>query len=169
MLLPFDSLIFIVVYYYTWQFRTAGLFFKDAAGMWADDFYKPYVAAIINIILNIALVKTIGINGVFISTIFCMVIIYFPWETFVLFKNLFERSAKKYVIEQILFSIETVVIVFVTYSLCSLISAKGIIELVIKAVACVIIPNVLFVSLNFKRAEFKYLINKIKTSVIWRR
>lgn len=37
--------------------------------MWQADFWKPYVSAIFNIIVNIVLVHIIGINGVFISTI----------------------------------------------------------------------------------------------------
>lgn len=163
MLLSFDSLILIVVYYYTWQFRTTGLFFKDAAGMWKDDFYKPYVAAIVNIILNIVLVKSIGINGVFISTIFCMLFIYFPWETYVLFRNLFKRPMKNYIRQQFVYIIETIIIVISTYCTCELITAQGFWELLFKAVVCVLLPNIMFAGFNCKTKGFKYCISKGKT------
>ncbi len=162
MLLPIGTLIWIVVYYYTWQFRVTGLFFKDASGMWKEDVLKPYVAVVADIILNIILIKAIGLNGVFISTVFCMIVIYFPWETNVLFKKLFKTSAKEYVLKHITFALEAIGIVVLTYNACTRIQLTEISGLFCKSIICIFLPNILFVLLNHKSEEFKFLLNKIK-------
>lgn len=163
MLLSNSSLLCIVIYFYTWQFRTTGLFFKDAAGMWKDDFCKPYVAAIINLIANILLVKVIGINGVFISTIICMVGINFPWETYVLFKKLFKTSPISYIVKQVLYSILTLIACIVSYYLCDAITKSNynIISLLTRLVICLIVPNCLFLLFFHRTKEFEFVKQKI--------
>lgn len=162
MLLSNSSLYFIVLYYYTWQFRCTGLYFKDAAGMWKADFWKPYVAAVVNILGNIILVKTIGINGVFISTIICMIFIYFPWETKVVFEKLLKRSCKEYLICQIIYSIEALFICIVTYLICESVSFTGDFEIVVRGVICITLPNALFLIFNSKNVGFKYVNDKFR-------
>ena len=47
------SVILFAVYYYVWQIRIVGLAFKDASGLWNEDFWKPYIGLIFNIFVNI--------------------------------------------------------------------------------------------------------------------
>lgn len=163
MLLPTSSLICMVIYYYTWQFRTTGLYFKDAAGMWQADFWKPYVSALFNIIVNITLVILIGINGVFISTIICMVGINFPWETAVLFRDLFKMSPLKYLGQELKNLGKTLIMCAAAYGLCMLLPWKqGIISLIMRFLICLTIPNIIFVLLSFRMREFSYFIGKVK-------
>jgi len=165
MLLSFHSLIYIIIYYYSWQMRCTGLYFKDAAGMWREDFWKPYIAAAFNLIMNLLLVKRIGVNGVFISTIISMVFINFPWETRVLFKSLFLRSAKRYIINQLLNIIKTLVVCFFTYYLCLMISVDNLLDLLIRFILCIFVPNLIFVLLSIKTIEFKNIINMVRSKI----
>lgn len=160
MLLPAASVIYIVVYYYTWQFRTAELFFKDAAGMWQEDFWKPYVAALINLCANIILVNIIGINGVFISTIACMVGVYFPWETIVIFKKLFQRSPKQYLKDQMLYFIRAIMMCGMTFGICEILPVNGMLELIIRFLICVFVPNIFWIMTSINSPELKYLLDK---------
>ena len=66
--------------------------YKDAAGMWWADKWRPLVGCIVNLILNIILVKTIGVGGVMLSTIISYLFVELPWETHVLFKILKLRT-----------------------------------------------------------------------------
>ncbi|MBR5658495.1 MAG: polysaccharide biosynthesis protein [Lachnospiraceae bacterium] len=163
MLLPASSVVCIVIYYYTWQFRTTGLYFKDAAGMWQADFWKPYVSAVFNLVVNIILVLIIGINGVFISTIVCMALINFPWETIVLFRNLFKRSPKKYIIQEFINLIISIVMCGVTYLICAYLPMQhGLGCLAVRFLLCLTVPNIIFVIAFFRKKEFHYVIAKIK-------
>lgn len=163
MLLSTSSLICMVIYYYSWQFRTTGLYFKDAAGMWQADFWKPYVSALFNIIVNISLVLLIGINGVFISTIVCMIGINFPWETHVLFRDLFKRSPAKYVGQELINLGKAMIMCASTYGLCMLLPWQhGIVCLALRFALCLVVPNLIFLLFSFRMKEFSYAMGKIK-------
>lgn len=152
--------ILFVCYFYFWLFNKIGNTYKNAAGMWKEDFWKPYVSSIVNLVLNIVLVQIIGIEGVLISTIFASVVIETPWETWVLYKILFKRSAKEYVCKLVLYLIVTILAGIITYLLCSFINLQPVIEIVAKVLICTIIPNIVFLVCYFKSNEFKRLTNK---------
>ena len=163
MLLSTSSLICMVIYYYSWQFRTTGLYFKDAAGMWQADFWKPYVSAFFNIVMNIVLVQIIGINGVFISTIVCMFGINFFWETIVLFRILFMRSPTKYICKELLNLLKTIVMCTVTYFMCLALPMQyGFSCIIFRILICIIFPNIIFIMSSFKTREFSFAVGKVK-------
>ena len=146
----------MALYFYSWQFRIIGLAYKDAAGMWRADFWKPYIGALINIFLNLILVVTIGLNGVLLATIIDLAGVYFPWETHVLFRDLFCCSSKQYYKKHLLYFFVNLCIGIITYLLCSVVLAQGVIGLVIKAVICLIVPNMIICFLFRNTDEFRY-------------
>lgn len=149
-----NVVILFVIYFYSWLFRKIGLTYKDAAGMWEEDFWKPYVGIIVNVVANIMLCKIIGVSGALLSTIIIMLFIYFPWETRVLFKNLFKKSSKEYYLKMFGYALCTFITGVVTFELCRVVNRIGIAELIIKAIICTLIPNVLFVLFYFRKEEF---------------
>lgn len=162
MMFEFPIVILFVVYFYSWLFSKIGNTYENAAGMWQLDFYKPYVSAILNLVLNIVLVKIIGIAGVLISTIISSVIVEATWETFILYKYLFKRSPKDYIIKVIKYILVTIITCIITYYVCTLIHLGDLLSLIIKAIICLIIPNIIFTLIYFRTEEFKNTINKIK-------
>ena len=154
LMFPFHMVVLFAVYFYAWLSRRIGLTYKDAAGLWLEDFWKPYVGSVVNIVMNILLVKTIGIEGVIISTIIVMVAIYFPWETKVLFTEMFHSGAKQYCISYYGYAIVTVIGAVITYKLCELISVGGILGLLIKGLICTFVPNIFFLIIYFKTDAF---------------
>lgn len=89
--------VLFAMYYFTKSTRRICFLFKEAAGMWREDWLKPYVSVICNLAVNILLVKLIGLPGVIISSVFALVFIETPWETAVFFKKYFKRSAAQYI------------------------------------------------------------------------
>ena len=81
--------------------KRPGNTYKVEQGLWDADMLKPYIAGIVNLILNLILVQFIGLYGVVISTIISLGLIEKPWETYVLFKYYFENGLKKYIFMQI--------------------------------------------------------------------
>ena len=156
-LFDMSTVCLLVIYFYTWQIRVIGLNFKDAAGMWKADFFKPYVGIVFNIVVNILLVINIGINGVLISTIIVMVAIYFPWETRVLYNKLFQTSAVYYYLRQLYFMITTGLACFVTYLICSKIPCEGFIALAVRGIVCIIVANGIYLIFYSRIKEFSEL------------
>ncbi|MBQ7148652.1 MAG: oligosaccharide flippase family protein [Pseudobutyrivibrio sp.] len=153
-MLSISLVIWLVIYFYTWQIRTMGLHFKDAAGMWKYDFWKPYVGAVINIVTNIILVQTIGLAGALISTIIIFAFIYFPWETKALFSELFCCSAKEYLKNTFLYVIVTVVVSGICFFICSKINVSSkMVVLIIDLIICCVLFNALYY-LSFMKSKY---------------
>ena len=91
-------MVLIVAYFYTWMIRIMQLTYRDAGGLWNKDWLKPYVAMALNLGGSIWMIQRTGdVSGVLIPTILIMIFVYFPWEAWVLFRHLFERSIWPYV------------------------------------------------------------------------
>lgn len=154
------------IYFYVWKLLEVVNLYKDAAGLWEYDKYRPLIASFVNLILNIILVKIIGIYGILISTIISIVFVIFPWSSLILFKKYFRNGFKNYIIRTFSNTIITVIIGFITYGLCSLFAKFNLLNFAIQIVICIIIPNLLFYLFYHKDKLFKesymWISNKIK-------
>ncbi|KRE47900.1 hypothetical protein ASG81_08280 [Paenibacillus sp. Soil522] len=159
MLFSFSTVILLGVYLYFYLIRQTVLIYKDAAGMWWSDRYKPYAEAITNLILTLTLVNFIGVNGVLISTIISVVLIAIPWETYALFKNYFKLQPIKYYIKFATYILITLISGIVTYEICSYIPDGKFGYLIVKILICSIVPNILFLLAVCRTQEFKGLIS----------
>lgn len=160
LMFSFDIVLLFGLYFYIYQIRKIPVVFKDAAGIWWEDRFRPYVCMIINLVLNIFLVQLIGISGIILSTVFSLCVS-IPWENYTIFKYIFHCSSKEYYIKMIYYSISMIVGGVITYSICSLLG-DGIVFLLVKAVVCLIIPNVIFYLMNFRKKECKDTISFVK-------
>jgi hypothetical protein len=61
--------------------------FKDSAGIWKKDRWRPLTAALVNLGLNLATVQWLGLYGVLLSSVVSIVFVQIPW----LFRNLFSE------------------------------------------------------------------------------
>lgn len=155
----------LVLRFYFEQLRKIVLTFKDAAGMWWADKWRPLAGCTLNLILNIFFVKSIGVAGVALSTVISYAFIEMPWETHALFKLYFKRSAIEYYKEMFISTITMFVSGIITYFICINLSVNHIAGIIIKLLICVIVPNTIFLLLNLINPYFiesKELIIKIK-------
>lgn len=86
----------LALYFFVKSTRKTLFTFYEAAGMWKADFLKPYISVIVNLSVNILLVKTIGLPGVIISSIIALAVVEMPWESFVFFKRYFNMRPVGY-------------------------------------------------------------------------
>lgn len=157
LMFPFYVVLEIGLYFYVYMIRKIPVVYKDAAGIWWEDRFRPYVCMVTNVVLNIVLVQFIGISGIILSTVFSL-FVSIPWENYTIFKYVFHQSSKAYY-GKMFFSAGTMVLAgAVTLWVCSLLG-NGIWTLLLKGVICVIVPNLIFILLNFKRPEYKEAIN----------
>lgn len=143
-LFPTATMVLSVVYFYSRKSRLIGLGFKDAAGLWEADFWKPYIGAALNLILNIVLVNIMGVNGVYIATIFVMFGVYFPFETRAIFRGIFERSSVEYILQYGFYTFSTVVSCGVAYCCTTLVTINGFGGLIIKGIIGIVSGNFVY-------------------------
>ncbi len=91
----------MVLFFYVNQSRQTLLSFKSAASLWRADRWKPVIAGLVNLGLNITFIKLFPqeykLDGVILSTILSFLIIQIPWESRVMFTAFFSaRQAKDY-------------------------------------------------------------------------
>ena len=157
---PFWTMVLMVIFFLLPRITVITLTYKEAAGLWWEDRWRPVVAAIVNISANLSLVKIIGMNGVIIASIICTIFINVPWGTHVLFKHYFRRSPMEYYKLIIYYVSMTCIVGFITLCLCNLLNNEtSLIYLLIKILICLIIPNFLLWLIYRKRKEFIYAKN----------
>ncbi len=149
--------ILISLKFYTTYIRKIVNTYKDALGLWYVDKYRPLIGGIFNLTFNIILVKFIGISGVIISTILSYVIIEIPWENHTLFKYYFDKDVKPYYINYIYVALCTILAGSITYFICKPFGYK-IEDMFSRLIICIIVPNLIFYLLNFKRNGFQAVI-----------
>ena len=153
LMFPFIIVLEFGLYFYIYQIRKIPITYKDAAGIWWEDRFRPYVCMVVNVVLNIALVKIIGVSGIILSTIFSL-IISIPWENYTIFKYVFKRGSKEYYAKMGQYFITMFVGGLICFFICSILS-DSIPMFFVRGILCVIVPNLIFILLNFKRREFK--------------
>lgn len=149
----------MAAYFYIYQIQKTVLTFKDAAGIWYSDRFRPYVSMIINLVSNIILVQVIGIYGIVLSTILSFMIS-LPWANKVLFDNLFKKSPMLniwFIVKELVL---TILFCFISYIICD-ICDEGLSGILERMVICCVVPNLLFFLFHFKTEEFRYWVNFI--------
>jgi len=155
--MPFETMILMVLYFFIPRVTTITFTYREAAGLWWEDRYRPLISAVVNLTLNLILVRHIGLNGVVISTLVCSVLINIPWGSYILFKKYFERTAKDYYLRILFYTIVTTIVATGMYMLLSLLPGQGIGAFAVKCMACLILPNVAFYGVYKRLPEFEYL------------
>lgn len=164
LLLNFSCVICLVIYYYVYEINALLNLYKDAAGIWHTDRFRPLIVSILNLLLNLILVNFIGLYGVLLSTVLTMLGVGMPWLIHNLFNEVFKCDFKNYVIKLIKYTIVIIGIVIICYILTSFIKQVSIGTLILKGVICTVVFNVLFIIIYARSNEFfetKQLVLKI--------
>ena len=174
--LGYSAVICFCVYYYIYEMNMLLNAYKDAAGIWHEDRFRPLITALTNLILSVITVNFWGIYGVILSTVVSTVVVGMPWLLHNLFTVLFDRKMlKPYLKKVIFYLLITMISCIVTFTICSIIAVGTKWEFITRILICCVVPNILFFIAYRKRIEFKqslelldsltnYKIKKIKNS-----
>ena len=150
------------IYFYVKVINALLNLYKDAAGMWHEDRFRPLVTALANLVMNLIMVHFWGLYGIILSTLISMLFVGMPWLYKNLFKVLFHSGGKEYLKQLLVYSLALVLSVSVYKVLVSLINIQSnIITLIINAIMAIVVSNVIFFCLFRKQNEFKQLIHLI--------
>ena len=135
--------------------------YKDAGGIWHEDRFRPLLSGITNLGLNLLTVRFLGLYGIVLSTIVSMTIISAPWITSNIFRLIFKRSAKDYVVRLGYYFLTAVIATLITNLVIGLIPGEGWIGFIVKAAVCVLASNIVVVLMLFKIPEFSDAVSLI--------
>lgn len=152
----FSAVICFSAYFCIKQFNTLLNVYKDAAGIWHKDRFRPLVTAMVNLALSLIIVQFWGIYGVLLATIISMLFVGMPWIVGNLFTELFAKKHLSEFLKQIFFYVIIIVLLcFASYGVCSFVTFDGIIGLAIRLIIVSVIFNVVYILIFFKTKEFK--------------
>ena len=155
LMLGFPAVVSFALYYFIYEINMLLNLFKDAAGIWHADRFRPLVTALTNLTLNIILVQFIGIYGVLYSTVIATLCIGMPWLLHNLFTNLFEIKYLPGFVRTLLFYAGvTAAAAAITLGICLLVPGSALLKLLVRGVIVVIVPNLIFLLVYRRRPEF---------------
>lgn len=151
-LLNIRCVFLFVIYLLVYESANLIMFYRDCAGKWHTDKFRPLITAAVNLILNIILVNFIGIYGILISTIIAYVFVYIPWGYSKVFSEVFNKSQGYEILKILLIDILFVFLsVFISFLLCSFINTGIlVVDLILKFLISSIISIIFMVIPNLK-------------------
>lgn len=168
--LEFSAVICFCIYYFVYEINQLLNTYKDAAGIWHEDRYRPLVTAFFNLTMNLLTVRFWGIYGVILSTVLSMLFVGMPWLLHNLFTVLFTKDElRPYLRKIILYVLVTLISCVITYVICIQIHMSGWPLLIIRIIICCIVPNIIYLISYHKIPEFRLalrMINKITNGKI---
>lgn len=148
------EVICLCVYFFVYEVASIMFQYKDAAGMWHEDRFRPLVTALSNLAMNLATVKFLGIVGVLLSTVLSFLLIGIPWLIHNIFAVIFRRSPIEYIKRLLLYVAVTAVACGGCYWLCDLVPWQGIAGLFVRGMICMVVTNVIFFASCCRLQEF---------------
>ncbi len=162
-LLSFPFVICFVVYYFFVGINRVPTMFKDAAGIWHRDRFRPLTAALVNLALNLLTVRYIGLFGVLLSTVVSIVFVELPW----LFHNLFHEIFPvehlwEYARDFALLALLAAVSCTASWFVCGLYRLNPWLTLLLNAAVSFVVPNLFFLLCYGRSALFRDTLGHLK-------
>lgn len=158
-MLEYPLVILFCVFFYLFVIQQLACVYKDAAGIWHQDRWRPLIMGLFNLGLNLAFVRQFGLYAILLSTIASYVFVGIPWLIRNLFRTIFHRNAK----EHILFIITGFILAFgigaVSYYLCSVININPIADLALRLLVSVLVSNVLLFAIYRKHHLYNHMLD----------
>lgn len=132
------------IYFFCYKMGDVCAVYRQAAGLWWQDRYRPIVEAIVNLVLSLILVQSFGVVGVLLSSIFCLIFINSFWASNILFKHYFRGFRQKTYIVRIAFYFGVAILVCTfTNFICKFMPYDGVINLILRILVCVVVPPII--------------------------
>lgn len=156
LMLGFGMVICFATYFMVYTFNRLMTIYKDAAGLWHQDRFRPLVTAFANLAMNLLTVRWWGLYGVVLSTVASMLFIGLPWQMHNLFTNMFDLEALKGYLRLIgKFVLALVVSGAAVVLICLHITLSPWVKLLLCALVSAIVPNLIFLLLLHRDAQFR--------------
>lgn len=160
--LPAETVCLIGISCYLTGIRQPLELFVNADGLFIYYKYKPWIEAIINLVVSILLGNIIGLNGIFIGTIVSNLLTSFWYEPFIVFKKSLHSNLINYYRELIKYIVMTLGCILICNLIFSLINIRLLFwSFMMKVCVCIIVYCLLILVFFRKTDNFKYYINMI--------
>lgn len=157
LMLGFPMVVLFCVYFFFVEYVMLASAYKDAAGIWHEDRFRPLISGIANLGMNLVMVQFWGLYGIIVSTILSSGFISSPWITHNLFTLIFKGKFKNYLPRLIYETVMVIVCMLASFFIGGLIPATNILLLLLRAVVVLIVSSAVAYVMVHRTPEFKSL------------
>lgn len=152
-MLPMSMVVMFCIYFVLYEYSQLFNLYKDAAGLWHEDRFRPLITSLVNLSLNLFLVQRIGLYGILASTVVSQLLIGLPWLLRNLFSTLFCRGILDYLRQLAAYAAVTLLSCVISHFAAGCLRMEGIPGLLVYALAAVCIPCGCYL-LAFRRSPY---------------
>ncbi|NCD19454.1 MAG: polysaccharide biosynthesis protein [Actinobacteria bacterium] len=134
---------------------------KSAAGFWGPDKYLALIQAGVNLIVSVALVREIGLIGVYIGTI-TQGLLATIIKPVLVYRRLFHVPSRAYFLDGLRYAVPVVLVGAVCwFARTSVGDSISVLEFALLMAGVAVVPNVVFLLLFWRTPEFRYVTQRI--------
>lgn len=164
---PFSTMVLFVMYFYILKTGDIRSLYVDGSGIWWHTRLRAILEAVTNIILNYLLVQILGVKGIVLATLISLCSFNFFYGSYITFKYYFKNDKlPEYYLDNLKCFMVTTIAALVTYLFCNILNGNGVVQLIIRATICIILPNIVFFIFyrrtRIYRCSKEWLLNKYK-------
>ena len=163
---PYRTVIILLCYFYVYGMRRVVLMTKDTVGLYRPDRFFALIEAAINIVLSLVLVTRFKtIDGLILANLLSMLLIPMWTQPYLVYKHVLKKSVAGYYLRYAVYAALTAAMTVLTLFLTSrFITVQNILlELLLKALVCLVVPNGLNLLIFAKTPEMQDLITMGKS------
>lgn len=163
-LFQYTAVILLLVYFYVNGMRRVILMSKDAVGLYRPDRYFALVEAIVNIVLSILLVAHFKrVEYVILANLISILVVPMWTQPYLVYKHVLHKKVSLYYLRYAMYALLTAGMTFLTVYLTNFITVQNIfVELILKGMICLAVPNLLNLIIFLKTEEMQDLIRMLK-------
>ena len=136
--------------------------FRTTMGLFKESQFAPVIAAILNIVISIVFGRMYGVFGIILATSVSRLLTYFWIDPLIIYAKRFKKNVVEYFAYFFIYTIITIINVYVTKSIICLIPDNNIGAIVIRFFVLTLSSNLIYGLFFIPQKEFKLVFNKIK-------
>lgn len=165
-LFPEWVVLLIVINFYIQGQRSSVIMFKDAFGLFWYDRHKPIFESILNLVASVILAIRLGVSGVLLGTTISTLFTVAWIEPFVLHKYGLKKPTRKYFLRYFMRVFVVFIFGYITMMISNIFSDGTFYHFLLKAIICLIVPNLLIVITFNQSNDYKYLVSFFKNNIL---
>jgi O-antigen/teichoic acid export membrane protein len=157
LMLESPFVVLFCIYFFFVEYVMLASAYKDAAGIWHADRFRPLISGLANLGMNLIMVHFWGLYGIIISTILSSGLISSPWITHNLFTLIFKGKIKDYLTRLAYECLMVIVTMLACFIISRFIPSENILMLILKAFIVFVVACIVVIIMTFKLPEFQSL------------
>ncbi|MDD5864374.1 MAG: polysaccharide biosynthesis C-terminal domain-containing protein [Firmicutes bacterium] len=157
MILGSSTLLLLLLNFFLTGINFPSTIFFDVRGLIRKMPYINVLNLLVNLVVSLALVKWLDVDGVYIGTVLSLALTTLPLTQYLVLRYHFDGNYRPYLRLCGFYLVVTLVCCGVSFALCALVTQTGLVGVAAKIILCTVSYNAIFLLASFRTREFRSL------------